>query len=180
MCPWPASNRKYVIKVRCGGCFGDSVSTPNDFVLLISTVGIACMYIGSWNIVFLASPYKTNVALVWQHTDLITVCRAAGPSSRIDINSNEIWTHVVSWTPWRCKIDTGVNDNVSRLSTSVLITETYFKTKWKQPQWFSSHAISIKLKQEGWNCSVANDFLCKLVHSWLCVCVTIKACDCQQ
>ena len=74
------------------------------------------MYISSWNIfVFLASPFKTNLALTWRQTDVITAQGALWPSSRSDVGSNEILTQVVCWTPWRRMIDMGVNSDVSQL-----------------------------------------------------------------
>ncbi len=46
------------------------------------------VFISSWNIcVFLASPCKTNLALVWRQTDVITVGGALWPSSGRDVGS---------------------------------------------------------------------------------------------
>ncbi len=82
--------------------------------------GIACTCILVLEtFVFLASPCEPNLAFVWWQTDVMTVRGALWPSSGSDIGSNEIWTQVVSWTPWRCLIGTGVNGDVSRLSTTI-------------------------------------------------------------
>lgn len=54
------------------------------------------------------------------------------PSRGSEVDSNKIWTQVVSWTPWKCMVDTGVNGIVSWLSSCVWITKMNFKAKCKQ------------------------------------------------
>lgn len=46
--------------------------------------------------------------------------------NKSDVGSNKMQT------PWRCIIDTGVNGDVSQLTTYVRITETHFNSTCKQ------------------------------------------------